>query len=712
MRPQNVFLTSLVLTVLIFAIGMLLNYGLDFLRMDSINEVIASHERNTDAYLTEALFADVFAGSKCEVMDARILDLKKEIQQVGVELSSYSRFSLFNRKDFDYLKRKYFLLELRFLSLVLQVNDACNKPYVPILFFYKIDDDLSERQGFILQEVNKEYENSVVVLSIDKDYADEPLVAMLVSKYNIVSAPAIIVDDVKKEGLTYAAELNPIVRKKINRVDVFAQGTDFKYVLDVSGIPMDKFLKNSFALLDENISDFAKGDISLELGRITGNDSLICGSLDYYDRIKPSSDEEKAVLQETIASIGCGRNRRAYLLEASRLWKKVGNNFRSRLDESLAMNRQVKFDVDFSPVDVNPVFPKSASKMILGKSKKVVYADDVLVSQVDRVNRDWLSYQLFFSPFYRAGRLELLTEYELDREKLLSVFSEGVTSQNRSYILPDIGWHEGARIKEMRDVGFTHITASGTVVVRFNDTWYAPDENGIFRFEVPRDKMRYPTNRFLRDDVAVVVDTHGINMIVEQAVRNKATFVVGCGDSPGKAKAAKYLSDKGIAVVSFPDKYFSLLLGENLSVFGSPPIKDNGYNVIIGGRPIEFALNETFVVTDVPANSTKFGFSYYDTPARYFRFLKQYYPLDVRFVYVDDFDSVFNVIREADAVNATALGVRVYSRDDYDAVKDWLLRDKAHRAILFHSMPYPYGYKLIKEFPLQTTFGDVNPIFE
>lgn len=711
MRPQNVFLTSLILTVLIFAIGVLLNYGLDFIRIDSISTVMTSHERNTDAYLTEALFADVFAGSRCEVMNARILDLKKEIQNVGVELSSYSHFSLFNRKDFDYLKRKYFLLELRFLSLVLQVNDACNKPYIPILFFYEIDDDTSERQGFILQEISKEYEDRIVVLSIDKDYADEPLVAMLVAKYDIVSAPTTIIDDVKKEGMFYAREFNQIIKKKINRADVFAQGTDFSYVLNVSGIPMDKFLKNSFTLLEENMSDFAKGDISLMLGRITGNDSLICSSLSYYDRVKPSSDEEKAVLQETIASIGCGRNRRSYMLNASRLWKKIGNNFRSRLDESLAMNRQIKFDADFSSIDVNPVFPKSASKMILGKSKKVIYADDILVSQVDRVNRDWLSYQIFFSPFYRADRLELLTEYELDREKLLSVFSEQYTS-NKSNLLPEIGWHEGARIKEMRDVGFTHITASGTIVVRINDTWYAPDENGIFRFEVQHDKIRYPTNRFLREDVVVVVDTHGISMLVEQAVRNKATFVIGCGDSPGKAKAAKYLNDKGIAVVSFPDKYFSLLLGENLSVFGSPPFASNGYNVIIGDRPIEFALNETFVVTDIQPNSTKFGFSYYDTPARYFRFLKQYYPLDVNFVYVDDFDSIFNVIREADAVNATALGARVYSRDDYDAVKDWLLKDKNHRAILFHSMPYPYGYKLIKEFPLQTTFGDVNPVFE
>lgn len=708
MKSKNVLATSLVLTVVIFVFGILLNYGLDFVRLASISGVMSEHELNTDAYLAEALFSDVFDSSKCSVMNSRINDLKAEIRKVGIDLSSYSRFSFFNRKDFDYIKRKYFLLELRFLSLITQINQECNHPYVPVLFFYEIDDDASERQGFILEEVSREFEEGIVVLSIDKEYEDEPLVQMLVQEYDVKSAPTIIIDDYKKDGLSYANEIRDIIKKKLNRIDIYAEAMNFSYVLTVLDMDVEKFLKNSFALLNEDISDFAKGDIALVLGRVTDNDTLICDSLKYYDRVKPESAEEKAVLMETIASVGCGRNRREYLLKASDLWKKAGNNFRAKLDERLALNQQIKFDYDLSPVKVNPYFPMNAKKMIIGKSKKVISADDVLVSQVDRVNRDWLSYQLFFSPFYRADRLELLTEYELDRERLLSVFSERLT-YNEPELQSDLGWHEGARIKELRQVGFKHFTASGTVVVRINTSWYAPDEHGVFRFEVPIDKISYPTNRFLREDVAVVVDTHGVNMIVEQAVRYNASFVIACGDHPGKAKAAKYLSDKGIAVISFPDKYFSLLLGSDADVFGSPPIRYQGYTDIIGDRPIEFDLKEVFVVTDI--NSSRNSFSYYDTPSRYFRVLQEYYPLDVYYVPMDDFDKMFDVVKKAREVNATALGARVYCRDDYDAVKDWLEEDKSRRAILFHSMPYPFGYKIMKEFPEQVTFGDINPVF-
>ena len=710
MNSKNVLIMSLVLTIVIFALGILLNYGLDFIRMDSIMGVITEHELSTDAYLAEALFSDVFDSNKCTVMNARINSLKKEVQKVGVELGSYSRFSFFNRKDFDYIKRKYFLLELQFLSLITKINTECNNPYVPILFFYQIDDDKSERQGFVLQEISKEYEDNVIVLSIDKDYEDEPLVQMLIQEYQITKAPTTIIGDIKKEGLFYSSELNELIKKKIDRVDIYSQEIDFNYILKVSGIDKEKYINNSLQLLEEDISSFAKGDITLILGRITDNDVLICDSLKYYDRTLTQSDEERAVLYETIASIGCGRDRKEYLLKAAEFWKKAGNLFRSKIDERLALNQQIKFEYDLSEVDIKRNFPKNATKMIIGASKKTVFADeDLLVSQVDRVNRDWLTFQLFFSPFYKADRLELVTEYELEREELLTVFSEKF-HQNRTDLLPDIGWHEGARIKEMRKVGFPHITGAGTIVVRINKKWYAPDEKGVFSFEVPWDKISYPTNRFLREDVVVIVDTHGINMLVEQSIRNNATLVIGCGDHPGKVKAAKYLSDRGITVVSFPDKYFPLLLGSGAQVFGSPPIEYNGYNVVIGNRPIEFSLNETFVVSDVN-NKKKYSFSYYDTPARYFRILKQHYPLKVHFIGMNDFSDMFKIMDKAREYNATAIGARVNHRDDYAAIKTWLEEDKNRRAILFHSMPYPYGYKIMKEFPEQITFGDVNPVF-
>lgn len=215
MKHKNVLLNSFLLTCLIFAAGILLNYGLDFIRIDVISTVMSGHELSTQAYLLEQEMAGLFGGNKCETMAARISSLKEEIRQVGADLSSYSRFSFFKKKDFDYLKRKYFLLELKFFSLVQKYNQDCGRNIIPILYFYEIDQDESERQGFILEDVAKSFDMQVIVLTLDKDYKDEPLVGFLAQKYNVTIAPTIVFDGVKKEGLTYTGELNATILKLV-----------------------------------------------------------------------------------------------------------------------------------------------------------------------------------------------------------------------------------------------------------------------------------------------------------------------------------------------------------------------------------------------------------------------------------------------------------------------------------------------------------------
>ena len=215
-KHKNIFLTSLLLTILIFIAGILLNYGMDFVRINVISDVMISHELSTESYVMEQEFINMFGGARCDVMNKRIASLKEEIRQVGADLGSYSRFSFFKKKDFDYLKRKYFLLELEFLNHIQKLNTECGQSFVPILFFYEIDQDDSERQGFILQEVSKNFQDSVVVITLDKDYEDEPLVGLLASRYNVTKAPAIIINDFKKEGMIYDKELSNIIQEKIS----------------------------------------------------------------------------------------------------------------------------------------------------------------------------------------------------------------------------------------------------------------------------------------------------------------------------------------------------------------------------------------------------------------------------------------------------------------------------------------------------------------
>ena len=102
---------------------------------------------------------------------------------------------------------------------------------------------------------------------------------------------------------------------------------------------------------------------------------------------------------------------------------------------------------------------------------------------------------------------------------------------------------------------------------------------------------------------------------------------------------------------------------------------------------------------------------YYDAPARYFRALSKLTPLRVEYVAVERPGQSSRVVSRAEELAASAIGVRVETAEDAAPVRAWLAASPRHRAVLFHTAPYPAGYALFDEFPKQTTFGDPKPRF-
>jgi hypothetical protein len=697
---------SLLLTILIFAIGILLNHAFDTFRISIIEEVMIAHEIDRDAYQAEQFFTEAFGGEACDIMVARISDLKKEIRKVGEDLGSYSRFSFFRRKDYDYLKRKYFLLELRFLALIQKLNKDCDKPYLPIIFFYEIDQDESERQGFILQDLSEEYDQQLIILSLDKDYKDEPLVQILAKSYNVSTAPTIIIDDKPHKGLIYTGELNASIHQFLKRADPYAHAIDFTYTPISAGINTTLLLEQlENTAQDAKADPWARGDATLIIGRLTKNSTRICESLAFYDIINSTNNEEMALIYETGATLGCGRNRAAFLKAAAEKWELVGNKYRAELDKKLARGIRPRLNFDEKAINANttvitgyktPITPDlkrtSANAVIIGKTSITIKAGDTIISQEDRVYRDWLGGQLA-NPY---------------GPEILTTFSERLT-WNESELLPEIGWHEGARVKELNLLNVMHIPAVGTLVARYGERWFAVDNNGTFRFEVPLDKLSYPTTRFLRRDLAIIIDSHGTNMIVEQAIRYNATTVISDCDHPGKVYAAQYLSNHGIQVACFPDKYTFLALGHNLSLIGSPPTNIYPDKAVIGNRPIKISLGDKIVA--VNSTDDAHALWYYQTPASYFDALTKAIPLNVTYVSLDNFGQMEKATETARNTGAKIIATRVFNKKDYQAIKNWLDEDPSRKVILFHSASYPYGQKIFREYPARSTFDDPNPEF-
>ncbi|PIN75313.1 hypothetical protein COV18_03940 [Candidatus Woesearchaeota archaeon CG10_big_fil_rev_8_21_14_0_10_37_12] len=705
MKQNKIIWQSLFLTILIFAAGILINHALDYYRISTITKVMTEHDLNTEAYQTEHFFAKTFQEESCNIMTTRVAQLKEQVRKVGEDLGTYSRFSIFKKKDYDYLKRKYFLLQLRFLALVQEVNKECNKPYLPILFFYEIDQDDSEKQGYVLQQLSKEYEQQIIILTLDKNYKDEPLVQLLAQTYNITRAPTIILENTVYSGLTYTGQLNQTIIDYLRRPDPYAQELDFSFTPKAAGINITLLIEQMENIAkNETVDPFARGDATLILGRLT-NKKRICDSLQFYDLVNARNHEEQALIHETSASLGCGRNRNTFLRAAAKEWKLAGNAYRADLLEKLANGQRLNLKFDQQTINANntvisgyrtsitPILPENATTVTIGNTTITLSSGDILISQTDRVYRDWLGGQIA-NPY---------------GPEILVTFSERL-KYDETELLPEIGWHEGARTKDIKKaINITHIPAVGTLVAKKGNSWYASDEQGIFRFEVPIDKLMYPTTRFLRSDIAVIIDSHGVNMLVEQAVRYNATVVLSDCDHPGKVYAAKYLSEKNISVICYPDKYIYLAIGHNLSLIGSPPTTLGNETITLGGRPIQITTSD--IILAVNSTSEQYALWYYQTPTSYFEVIGDAVPINIQYYQLTDFNQMQNATKYARSINANIIATRVFNSNDYYALTIWLQERPENKAILFHTASYPYGQKLFNEYVNQTSFDDPNPVF-
>lgn len=298
--------------------------------------------------------------------------------------------------------------------------------------------------------------------------------------------------------------------------------------------------------------------------------------------------------------------------------------------------------------------------------------------QMERVYRDWLSNSAEAYPYDDIPRDRIIT------------------------------YHEGSRLRDILasglEVELVPITA--TIAVEANDgRWYAPDENGVFRFEVLPDKIMYPTTKCYKN-VCLMIDTHGISALVPDAVKNDVDLVIGCGDYTGKMEAAYYLASKGINVYFPADRFIGEVLGHDAKgvLIGTAPVRGS----IIGNQPICIDVRELIIVQDI---SKPYPAQYYDAPTKYFSELNKLVELNLDFVKVDDLSETHRVVRRAREKDAKVIAVRVWDEKDYESVKEWLEEDKRNRAVLFHTSLYP-TQRIFHEFPDQTSFGDPRPIFE
>ena len=121
--------------------------------------------------------------------------LSKELGSLGGKLVYAENQTGFNTEDIDYLKRSYFLLEIKDYLLMKRLTEKCGIKPTFILYFYSTKDSCEdcERMGYVLTALRDKYPD-LRVYSFDYHF-DVGAINTLVSIYKVKpDLPAMIIN--------------------------------------------------------------------------------------------------------------------------------------------------------------------------------------------------------------------------------------------------------------------------------------------------------------------------------------------------------------------------------------------------------------------------------------------------------------------------------------------------------------------------------------
>lgn len=198
---KKFLLISLGFSIIVFTAGLLLGISLDDKKVNDLVLNLNQNELNAESYNIEKDFIASFGGDKCSLSRPRVESLSEELGRIGSILTSYESSRVFESSDINYLKRKYFLLEIKSYNLFESLKEECNYNYTTILFFYDLNDVISLRQGSVLDALVNMKPN-VNIFSFDRAFKEDPAFETFKLHYNITSSPTMIINNkIRMEGL-------------------------------------------------------------------------------------------------------------------------------------------------------------------------------------------------------------------------------------------------------------------------------------------------------------------------------------------------------------------------------------------------------------------------------------------------------------------------------------------------------------------------------
>ncbi len=181
-----------VATVIIL-LGVLVGLQMDDARTSYLEEQLKESNLRSDTFLVTQQYLEDSSQNYCTIVKNQVPDIAQQNAQIGRDLQSFSGSSLGSQKDFDHLKKRYYVNQLRLYNMLQNYRSYCGGN-VSLIFFFFDNSIESRRQGAVLTEYRDKVDNRTYVFSYNLNTEGSSVLEMLQTDYNVTGGPTIVVN--------------------------------------------------------------------------------------------------------------------------------------------------------------------------------------------------------------------------------------------------------------------------------------------------------------------------------------------------------------------------------------------------------------------------------------------------------------------------------------------------------------------------------------
>ena len=200
-NTKSVFWQALILTIIVFAVGIFLGIAYEGRKIDEINDYYV---------LSEIFLMDSFALSKltdvmgtglasCDVLVDANIEFADKIYEEAYILEKYEESGKLS-ETLKILHRKYDLLRTLLWINLIDIPDECKENVSIVVYLYEYEtEDLIKKAtnsvwSKILFDLKQEMGNKIILIPVAVD-SDLTSLNFLISRYDISEYPVVIIDE-------------------------------------------------------------------------------------------------------------------------------------------------------------------------------------------------------------------------------------------------------------------------------------------------------------------------------------------------------------------------------------------------------------------------------------------------------------------------------------------------------------------------------------